>query len=366
MLLPTLPGTTTIPLEKDDERISRISSSHVKELDELRAFKKRVYIHLFYVIIQPITVQSVPWHVNLNSVKLTDLHALISKEYPKFGNATLFFQFRLKDHTTEQPDTDKDLQRLLDRLVTNDEMTIKITVTTPAKPYSDWTLPAVRELFSLEKYGSFPAFSCGSIPPTAESLKQLENELKLRIMNTPIKIGLPEASRSLYTYSYLLSAVENFKQQFNVMPEERIDGPHGTGPVDYMIKSVTSLEKVGVTEVKNNNFEQGIAQCAIQLESVIDKYRKRKAEEIEEVNQGRPERAFGIVTDAEKFVFLKCLISDEGIIGLEVSQHVSIDYRIEGWQDTVKRILGNIVWLLGEALDMGLPSERDTKRMKTR
>ena len=67
-------------------------------------------------------------------------------------------------------------------------------------------------------------------------------------MNTPIIIGLPKASRSLYTYSYLLSAVENFKQQFNVMPEEWIDGLHGTGPVDYMIKSVTSLEIVGVTE----------------------------------------------------------------------------------------------------------------------
>lgn len=69
-------------------------------------------------------------------------------------------------------------------------------------------------------------------------------------MNTPIIIGSPEASRSLYTYSYLLSAIEKFKQQFTVMPEERIDGPHGTGPVDYMIKPVRSLKIVGVTEVK--------------------------------------------------------------------------------------------------------------------
>ena len=148
------------------------------------------------------------------------------------------------------------------------------------------------------------------------------------------------------------------------MPEERINGPHGTGPVDYMIKSVTSLEIVGVTEVKKDDIEQGIAQCAVQLESVIDNYRKRRAKEIEEVNQDRPRRAFGIVTDAEKFVFLKCLISDEGRIGLEVSPHVTIDYRTESWKDRVKLILGNIVWLLGEAHNMGLPSERDTKRVK--
>ena len=361
MFLLTLPGTATI--EKDDERISSVR----KELDELRAFKTRVLNpeHKFDVFIQRRTSQSVPWHVNLNSVKLTDLRAFILKAYPKFENTTLFFRFRIKDGT-EQPDTDKDLQKLLYRLVTNDETTIRITVTTPTKPYSDWTLPAVRGLFGLAENASFPAFSCGSIPPTAESLTQLKNELKLRIMNTPFIIGSPEASKSLYTYSYLISAVENFKKQFHVMPEEKIDGPHGTGPVDYMIKSVTSDEIVGVTEVKKDDMEQGIAQCAIQLESVVDNYRKRKAEEIEEVNQGRPGRAFGIVTDAEKFIFLKCLTSDEGIIGLEVSQHVSIDYRIEGWQDTVKLILGNIVWLLGEALDMGLPSERDTERMKTR
>ena len=147
MFLLTFPGTATIPLVKDDKRITSL----VKELDELRAYKERVsnLEHIFYIIIQPRTAQSVPWHVNLNPVKLTDLHTLISKEYPKFGNTTLFFRFRLKDRTTEQPDTDKDLQQLLYRLVTNDEMTIKITVATPAKPYSDWTLPAVRELFGL-------------------------------------------------------------------------------------------------------------------------------------------------------------------------------------------------------------------------
>lgn len=293
------------------------------------------------MIIQPRTTQSVPWHVDLDSVKLTDLHTLIAVEYPKFENTTLVFRFRLDNHI-EQPSTDQGLRKLLHRLATEDRMTVKITVATPAKPYSEWTLSAVKKLFGLTETDRFPRFNCGTTPPTKSSLEQLRRELKLRIDNTPIDEESPEASKSLYIYSYLLAAVDNFKQMFIVLPEEQIDGPHGTGPVDYMIKSIATLDIVGVTEVKKRDLSKGIAQCVIQLESVIT--RKRKVDEKE---QESPGTAFGIVTDAECFIFPKCLVDNEGIISLETSKIVTINYN-KDWQDDVKEILGNIVWLLAE------------------
>ena len=310
------------------------------------------------MIIQPRTTQSVPWYVDLDSVKLTDLQSLIANEYPKFENPTLSFRFRLDNHITEEPSNDQHLQHLLRRLVIQDQMTVKVTVTTPAKPYSDWTMSSVRRLFGLGESDRFPPFSCGTISPTKPSLEQLRRELKLRTENTPIDEQSPEASRSLYTYSYLLAAVDNFKQKFIILPEQRVDGPYGVGLVDYMITSISTSEIVGVTEVKKDDVSQGIAQCVVQLQSVIT--RKRKVDEEE---QESPRTAFGIVTDAEKFFFLKC-VDNEGKTTLEMSKRVIIDYNAENWEDQVNPILGNIVWLLAEAQKSPSNSPRETKRLK--
>ena len=51
--------------------------------------------------------------------------------------------------------------------------------------------------------------------------------------------------------------------------------------------------------------------------------RKRKVDEKE---QESPGTAFGIVTDAECFIFPKCLVDNEGIISLEMSKIVTIYY----------------------------------------
>jgi len=337
-------------------------------IDNLRAELARTskLKHTFHLMIKPRTAQSVPWHVDLNSVKLTDLQTLIAKEYPKFEDTTLSFCFRLGNGITDQPSTDQDLQELLRTLVTNNRMIVKIAVTTPTKPYSEWTLPAVCKLFGLAENGRFPPFSCGNIAPTEASLSQLLRELKLRTENTPIddeQRPAPEASKSLYTYSYLLAAVDNFKQKFNVLPEQKIDGPHGTGPVDYMITSVTTLDIIGVTEVKKDDMTQGVAQCVVQLESVIIT-RKRQVDEGE---RDYPQKAFGIVSDAEKFLFLKCLVDSEGSISLEISPRVTVDYHAENLEDRVKQVLGNIVWLLSEVQKPpgNVDSQRETKRVKT-
>jgi len=74
--------------------------------------------------------------------------------------------------------------------------------------------------------------------------------------------------------------VDNFKKEFTVTPEEKLNGPHGTGPIDYAITFIKTGEIIGVTEVKKEDILQGIAQCAVQLESVVFS-RKRKADELE-------------------------------------------------------------------------------------
>lgn len=103
-----------------------------------------------------------------------------------------------------------------------------------------------------------------------------------------------------------------------------------------------------VTQVKKDDMSQGIAQCAVQLESAI--YINRVNLNIEDTEEEETlGRAFRVVTDAERFHFLRVLTMNSGdTIRLEVLQEMTIGYRMEGWQDRVEAILGNIVWLLQE------------------
>lgn len=90
--------------------------------------------------------------------------------------------------------------------------------------------------------------------------------------------------------------------------------------MDYVIISADSTQIVSVTEVKNDNIDQGIAQCAVQLESAIY---------VNEVNlnveEEKTRKAFGVVTDAERFHFLKVLTANDGdTIRLEVSPQMTV------------------------------------------
>ena len=87
-------------------------------------------------------------------MNLNDLNTLILREYPEFEDTTLFFLFRLENHTTEQPRTDMGLQVLLSRLAAKGEMTVRVVVTTPEKAYSDWTLPAVKKTLWFGNWSS--------------------------------------------------------------------------------------------------------------------------------------------------------------------------------------------------------------------
>ena len=64
-----------------------------------------------------------------------------------------------------------------------------------------------------------------------------------------------------------------------------------------------------MTEVKDEDFFKGIAQNAVQLEFALSNH-KHKANEMEEesVFMGK---VFGIITDAEKWYFMKCSLDDQ-------------------------------------------------------
>ncbi|EXX74873.1 hypothetical protein RirG_047060 [Rhizophagus irregularis DAOM 197198w] len=61
-----------------------------------------------------------------------------------------------------------------------------------------------------------------------------------------------EATKSIYSYTYLVSATYPFKDQIKVVPEKLIEGKSGRENLDYGIESRTTGRIIGLVEVKKD------------------------------------------------------------------------------------------------------------------
>ena len=113
--------------------------------------------------------------------------------------------------------------------------------------------------------------------------------METRIATTPIDVSY-EATKSIYSYTYLASATYPFKSQIKIVPEKLVEGKNGRGNLDYGIESRTTGRTIGLIEVK----KMTLSRVTIQMESSLS--RKRKANEMYDMD-----KVWGIVTDAEKW-----------------------------------------------------------------
>jgi hypothetical protein len=67
------------------------------------------------------------------------------------------------------------------------------------------------------------------------------------------------------------------------------------------------------------------------------------------------EKAFGIVSDAEKFFFLECRVNGDGKASFKLSTPVVVNYSTRFMEDTVAEVLSHIGWLLEETEKPGIP-----------
>ena len=104
---------------------------------------------------------------------------------------------------------------------------------------------------------------------------------------------------------------------------------------------------LGVTEVKKDDFKQGVAQNIVQLESALtEKKRKRNPSDIDgEEEQPMEMKSYGIVTDSATWLFTECtLYEDERVTYRMAGLGRNINYDSD-WHDDVKYIFERLVWL---------------------
>ncbi|RHZ44893.1 hypothetical protein Glove_707g47 [Diversispora epigaea] len=308
------------------------------------------------------------WSININNATLEGLKKTIydihktptlasnNSAVLDFGNGSIKYK----------PRNDQDFRVMLRQLVSKNDLKFIAYVITPSKPFSEWELQDVCELYGLIDEGgdasldNFPVFTCGSKDlndrTSQEIFKKLMEVLYFKLGITPVNLN--KASRSLYVHPFLVAGARLYEKKFKVKPQYNIKGVNGHGPVDYAIEFQNS-NIIGVTEVKREDFDKGVAQNAVQIETALSN--KRKASEMEDSEL--KDKAIGIVTDGEKWYFMECIYDNNGKPNFKLSDSVIVDYKSDDIEIRVGRVLGHIAWLLEEVQKPaeGLQSEGKSK-----
>ncbi|KAF8415777.1 hypothetical protein EV426DRAFT_706544 [Tirmania nivea] len=196
---------------------------------------------------------------------------------------------------------------------------IIIVISTNQRPFSSWTFSELKAQFVLfaESYTELQKFHLPKVLSNHNKVPQLTNniarEVEKALLICPTATTGNGSTRSLAVYEIL-------KQDVDLSEYEGL--------------------LVMVVKAKKRDFDQGVAQFAIQLHSAIHLNRKRKGED----DHSKPEHLFGIVTIGDYWVLLR-------MEGNANSVHDEAPKRRELLQNQIRDLFGYIVAIYTDVED---------------
>lgn len=149
--------------------------------------------------------------------------------------------------------------------------------------------------------------------PRSPSIHYQQTVAKLKLH---FDLSLSEAAKSLLIDALLLEAIDDFKE-LKIWKEASLQTDVLTGTIDYLVApqgKVYQSPFLCVVEAKKDNFEQGLAQCLVEMQACqwLNKIFK-------------PFEVFGIVTNAIVWRFYK-LTPENDVYESSVYAETQLDF----------------------------------------
>lgn len=300
----------------------------------------------------------------VETATLDDLRKNIFVLYPQYAHDEYLEVLVYNGHPKPEPIRDnEDLRKILKIAKTTIKTKLTIALETPTKNFSAWTFKDVCDEYNLSNSADpgfevfLPFSDIQSIPLESELEKTTQDRLiyeidsRVDVLNL---FGANEATKSMLVESFMVAATKLFKDDLYLTSQRNLSGRRGNGPVDFSIHSRTTHDyTLGVTEVKRDDFKQGVAQNLVQLESALT-LRKRKREMYDVDGNEEPrrkQRAYGIVTDSVEWAFIECTLHEDETVSYRMSKlKEKLNYD-KDWQVEAKSVLEKIVWLWSRMRD---------------
>jgi hypothetical protein len=147
-----------------------------------------------------------------------------------------------------------------------------IVISTKQRPFSSWTFNEFKAQFNLNAAVSYASLKKFELCPVDVEADEQGKEVIDDAFKQTMKIhktcrdslSANEACRSLWIFE-LPKQVTSISANFQILPQKRISGNLGKGPIDYAIEHEGTI--IMITEAKREDFDQGASQCLIQLDS---------------------------------------------------------------------------------------------------
>ncbi|KAF8932529.1 hypothetical protein BGZ47_011345 [Haplosporangium gracile] len=328
-----------------------------KQLSQLQAEVQDSSITLG-IVVKPEKKVAFSWSAMMETATLDDLKKNVFDLYPQYAHDDYLQIFVYNGQPKpELVRDDEDLRKILKVAKANSKLKLVISLETPTKNFSAWTFKDVCDEYNLSESSDpglhvLPAFSEIQSMPLDSDLQrvtqdQLIHEIESRVDALNL-FGANEATKSIVVASFMIAATRLFKEDLYLASQRNLSGRRGNGPLDFSVHPRKTHDyTLGVTEVKRDDFRQGVAQNIVQLESALtSKKRKRErydvdGEEVPPMNQ----RAYGIVTDSAEWAFLECTLNEDETVTYRMSKLKEKLNFEDKWQEDAKSVFGKLVWL---------------------
>ncbi|KAF9902768.1 hypothetical protein BX616_001813 [Lobosporangium transversale] len=224
--------------------------------------------------------------------------------------------------------SNEQLRAILEKALDKKSRTLSISLDSPSKQFSSWTWNDVVVEYKVAAYpGALPDFKIEVSDLTIEEANMLDQVVKQCLLRNNVYMFDPsanEATRSTIIDTIMVGAMEFFKSEMFLAQQHKICGKRGHGPVDFAIlERPHGSQILVITEVKKENYVQGLAQNMVQLDVAVQQKKRKRVEEDEEVPACL--KSYGIVTDAFKWTLIECTLDTQTERGEDIAQYRTLD-----------------------------------------
>lgn len=309
----------------------------------------------------------------MDTATLDDLRKHLFDLYPQYADDEYLEIYVYSGQPMPERICDNgDLRKILKMAKANPKPKLTISLETPTKTFSAWTFKDVISEYNLSEstdvgFEVIPPFTDVKAAPLDSELEkkvldQLINEIGLRVDVLMLK-GANEPTKSMVVTSFLAAATKLFQEDLYLAAQRNLSGRRGNGPLDFSVHlRTTHSYTLGVTEVKKDDFRQGVAQNIVQLESALTtKKRKRSASDVDG-EEPMEMRLYGIVTDASQWNLIECTMHNDDTVSYRMTElERTLNYSGK-WQDDAKFVLERLAWLWSRMRDEIPARERNTRK----
>ncbi|KAF9313860.1 hypothetical protein BGZ91_006145 [Linnemannia elongata] len=207
----------------------------------------------------------------------------------------------------------------------NGHKNFTISLDSPAKKFSSYTWKDAQSQYGVQEFELMPAFDIQPKPLLENEkavLKHIVEDCVFKNKAYLLGPGASEATKSSVVDTFMVGAIQSYGSEMFLAQQRPMSGMRGHGAVDFaVVDRVHQSQVLGVTEVKKEDYAQGLAQNMAELDVAVQQKKRKRIDEVDEDSGERiPARfkSYGIVTDSFKWTLVECALDEGDVLSFRV------------------------------------------------